>query len=92
MRDPQKYPLACRVIDMTDGCGSIMYGRTSGKRALYTCGRYMRTAGAECENTQIDAEALNRLVLSSLRQSASLGLQRTRLAELLKKRAAESAA
>jgi hypothetical protein len=90
-RDPQKYPLACRVIDMTDGCGSIMYGRTSGKRALYTCGRYMRTAGTECENNQVDAEALNRLVLSCLRQCAALGMQRTRLTELLKKRVAESA-
>jgi hypothetical protein len=77
---------------MTDGCGSVMYGRTSGKRALYTCGRYMRTAGAECENNQIDAEALNRLVLSCLRQCAASGMQRPRLTELLKKRAAESEA
>jgi hypothetical protein len=77
---------------MTDSCGSVMYGRTSGKRALYTCRRYMRTAGAECENNQIDAEALNRLVLSCLRQCAASGMQRSRLTELLKKRAAESAA
>jgi len=91
-KDPAKYPLACRVIDMTDGCGSVMYGRTSGKRALYTCGRYMRTAGAECENNQVDAEALHRLVLGWLRQCAALGMRRSRLADLLKERVAEAAA
>ncbi|HEV3302112.1 MAG TPA: recombinase family protein [Planctomycetaceae bacterium] len=91
-KDPSKYPLACRVIDMTDGCGSVMYGRTSGERALYTCGRYMRTAGAECENNQVDAEALHRLVLSWLRQYIALGMRRSRLVDLLKKRVAEAAA
>jgi hypothetical protein len=91
-RDQRKYPLACRVVDMTNGCGSIMYGRTSGKRALFTCGRYMRTAGAECENNQIDAEALNRLVLNFLRQFVALGRRRERLTELLMNRARDSAA
>ena len=91
-KDPAKYPFACRVIDMTDGCGSVMYGRTSGKRAMYTCGRYMRTAGAECENNQVDAEALHRMALSWLRQFAALGTRRNQIVDLLKKRAAEAAA
>jgi hypothetical protein len=90
-RIQQKYPLACCVIDMTDGCGSVMYGHTSGKRALYTCGRYMRTAGAECKNNQVDAEALHRLALSWLRQFAASGTRRSQIVELLKKRAAEAA-
>ncbi|HTQ40091.1 MAG TPA: recombinase family protein, partial [Pirellulales bacterium] len=66
--DPAKYPLACRVVDMTDGCGSIMYGHQSGQRRLYTCGRYMRTAGSECDNNSVDAEALLQLTLLTLKQ------------------------
>jgi hypothetical protein len=46
-KDPARYPLACRLVDLTDGCGSILYGRTNQGRAVYTCGRYMRTAGSE---------------------------------------------
>jgi hypothetical protein len=52
----------------------------------------MRTAGAECENNQVDAEALHRLVLGWLRQCAALGMRRSRLADLLKERVAEAAA
>ena len=66
MTDPAKYPLSCRVIDLTDGCGSVMYGRTSGKRALYTCGRYLKLGGTACSNNQVDAEALLRFTLSSM--------------------------
>jgi hypothetical protein len=31
-RDLAKYPLSCRLIDLTDQCNSTMYSRTSGKR------------------------------------------------------------
>lgn len=64
--DPAKYPLSCRVVDLTDGCGAIMYGRTSGKRPLYNCGRYMKYGAAACENNQVDAEALLRFTLETL--------------------------
>ena len=67
-KDPAKYPLAACVIDLTDGCGSIMYGITSGQRCLYKCGRYQRTAGAECHHNIVDAEALLRLTLRTLTQ------------------------
>ncbi len=86
--DSSKYPLACRVVDITDGCGSVMYGRTVGKRRVYSCGRYMRTAGAECDNNQVDAEALFRLTALTLRQQINqLGQQdqiRRQLEELAK--------
>lgn len=65
-KDPAKYPLASRVFDLTDGCGSIMYGITSGQRQLYKCGRYQRTAGAECHHNLVDAEALLRLTTRTL--------------------------
>lgn len=67
-KDPAKYPLASLVFDLTGGCGSIMYGITSGQRQLYKCGRYQRTAGAECHHNSVDAEALLRLTMCTLTQ------------------------
>jgi hypothetical protein len=67
-KDPARYPLATRVVDLTLGCGALMYGQTSGNRKLYTCGRYMRTCSAECENNSVDAEALLRFTVHTLQQ------------------------
>jgi DNA invertase Pin-like site-specific DNA recombinase len=53
-KDPAKYPLACIVFDLTDGCGSVMYGTTVGARIVYRCGRYMRTAGSQCRQNSAD--------------------------------------
>ena len=69
--DPSRYPLSCREVDLTDGCGSVMYGRTNHERAVYTCGRYMRTG--ECNSNQVDAEAALRLTLKTIRQIVILG-------------------
>ena len=63
VKDPSKYPLATKVVDMTDGCGWGLYARTNGKRRQYVCGRYMSTSGAECEHNSVDAEALLLAVL-----------------------------
>jgi hypothetical protein len=71
-KDPARYPLACRLVDLTDNCGSILYGRMTHSRAVYTCGRYMRTAGAECASNQVDAEAILRLTLKTLKQIVDL--------------------
>tara|TARA_R110001592_G_scaffold54352_1_gene166294 strand:- start:2051 stop:4084 length:2034 start_codon:yes stop_codon:yes gene_type:complete len=65
-RDPARYPLACRVIDLTEGCGSVMYARTSGKRRQYVCGRYMTSNGVECHHNNVDAEAMLRFTLGTL--------------------------
>ncbi len=64
--DPAKYPLACRVYDLTAGCGSLMYGRTSGKRRVFTCGRYMKSGGAVCDHNQVDAESLLKFTMAFL--------------------------
>lgn len=66
--DSGKYPLACRVFDQSCECGSVMYGKSNGKVPSYTCGRYMRTSGGECENNHVDGESLFRLTLSVLHQ------------------------
>ena len=65
-RDPARYPLSCRVIDLSNDCGSAMYGHSSGKRLVYTCGRYMATGGAECDNNTVDAEAIRQFTLDTL--------------------------
>jgi hypothetical protein len=84
-KDPAKYPLSGRVIDLSNGCGDLMYGVTQSGRPLYKCGRYMRTSGAECDNNAVDAEALLRHILGSLLNSVPLLFSRAELeAELLK--------
>jgi hypothetical protein len=86
-RDPARYPLAMKVFDLTDGCGHPMYALTSGNRALYKCGRYLKTAGAECEHNTIDAEAVLTFVVDQLGQQVDLlggrDALRRRLAKLV---------
>jgi hypothetical protein len=86
-KDPVRYPLSCRLYDMTDGCGSVLYGRTTQGRPVYTCGRYMKTSGAECASNQVDAEAVLRFTLRTLRQFAEREGNREKLREKLLERA-----
>ena len=81
--DSGKYPLACRVIDQSCECGSVMYGKSVGKIRTYTCGRYMRTSGSECENNHDDGESLFRLTLNTVHQIVSSKFGRAALAERL---------
>ena len=84
VRDVSRYPLSTRVVDMTDNCGAIMYCRTSGKRRLYLCGRYSRTGGAECENNTVDAEALLKMTLATIKQWLTKPGEREKLRQQLK--------
>ncbi len=86
-QDLSRYPLSTRVVDLTDGCGSIMYARTSGQRRMYTCGRYLRTCSAECENNSVDAEALLEFTVNSLQQLAMRAHERGGLRRRLEARA-----
>jgi hypothetical protein len=87
-RNPARYPLACRVFDLTQNCGSAMYGRTNGDRLVYVCGRYNHTAGSECAANTADAEALLRFSLRALRQAIQLDREdRQELHRLLKEMA-----
>ena len=84
-RDPGKYPLSCRVVDLTEHCGSRMYGVSSGDRRLYRCGRYQKGAG--CYNNQIDAEALLRFLLKTVSTIVDRHGGRGKLRKLLEARA-----
>ena len=63
-----KYPLSCRLFDLSDNCNSVLYGMTVGDRRVYRCGRYNRSGGAVCNNNQVDGEAMLRFVLQTLRR------------------------
>lgn len=89
-KDPARFPLACRIVDLSDGCGSIMYGYRHGGRPVYVCGSYMRTAGAECEHNLVDGEAVLRFTLLTLRQLVERAGNRERLRALLEKRARQA--
>lgn len=86
-KDRARYPLSCRLVDLTDGCGSILYGLTNGGRALYKCGRYMRTVGAECQSNSVDAEAMLRFTLRTIGHLVDRRGNRDRLRALLEERA-----
>ena len=64
-----------------------MYARTNQQRPVYTCGRYMRTSGAECASNQIDAEAMLRFLIKTLKQSLYLHGGRDQLRKMLIARA-----
>jgi hypothetical protein len=90
-KDPARYPLACRLVDLSDGCGAILYGRTNQGRAVYTCGRYMRTAASECSSNTVDGEAMLRFTLGTLRQLVDLHGSHERLRAKLLERARRDA-
>jgi DNA invertase Pin-like site-specific DNA recombinase len=87
-RDPARYPLSCRVIDLSDGCHSAMYGRAHGQRLIYACGKYMATGGAECENNTVDAEAMLKFTLDTLGELTDRLGSRDKLRQKLLERAA----
>lgn len=82
-RDPARYPLSSRIYDLTNGCGHPMYGLTSGKRRIYVCGRYLKTAGSQCAHNPADGEATLVFVLGLLRQRVLAGGQRAAIRERL---------
>lgn len=87
VKDPARYPLACRLVDLTDNCGSIMYARSRGKTPVYECGRYMRTEGAECNSNAVDGEAMLRFTLKTIRQLVDRQGNREKLLQKLRERA-----
>jgi hypothetical protein len=90
-KDPARYPLGCRLVDLTAGCGSVLYARTTHDRAVYSCGRYLRTSGAECASNQVDAEAMLRFTLKILTQLVDQHGRRDKLRQKLLERARREA-
>jgi len=87
VKDHARYPLACRLVDLTNNCGSIMYARSRGKTPVYECGRYMRTEGAECNSNTVDGDAMVRFTLKTIRQLVDRHGSREKLLQMFRERA-----
>ncbi len=90
IKDPSRYPLACRLVDMTKECGSFMYARTTHNRAVYTCGKYMMHGSTACSSNQIDAEAMLRFVVTTIKQIIDMNGSGEKLRRKLMERAQRS--
>ena len=63
---PDRYPLSTRIVDLTEGCGSVMHGRKSGERLTYLCGRHVNTDRTECHHNSVDADACAAMLIDVL--------------------------
>ena len=64
--DPDRYPLSTRVIDLTDGCGSVMHGIPIGDKLKYACGRYYNSGYTECNHNTVEAVPLATMLVDAL--------------------------
>ena len=87
--DPNKNLLACRIIDLHNGCGHPLYSKGVANSRCYACGRYMKTDGIECRHNKIDADEVEGLSLDAVRQLVLNQVGRHGLAEMLKEVANE---
>ncbi len=97
--DPGKYPLSTRVVDLTDGCGSVMYGVPHSKMKagneikshFYKCARHMKNQS--CNHNKVDGERLLEVALRALkhmlRQTGSRSALRDKLLEIATNRPSE---
>jgi hypothetical protein len=64
--NPERYPLSKRVIDLTEGCGSVMHGIPSGIKLKYVCGRYYNSSYTECNHNWVEATAVTTMLIDAL--------------------------
>jgi predicted site-specific integrase-resolvase len=64
--NPDRYPLSTRVIDLTEGCGSVMHGIPYGGKLKYVCGRYYNSGYTECSHNTVEAPAVTAMLIDAL--------------------------
>ncbi|NBP89058.1 MAG: hypothetical protein EBU59_11285 [Planctomycetia bacterium] len=64
--NPDRYPLATRVIDLTENCGSVMHGTPYGKKLKYVCGRYSNSGYTECHHNTVETRQLTSMLIKAL--------------------------
>jgi DNA invertase Pin-like site-specific DNA recombinase len=64
--NPDRYPLATRVIDLTENCGSVMHGTPYGKKLKYVCGRYTNSGYTECHHNTVETRQLTSMLIKAL--------------------------
>lgn len=85
--NPERYPLSTRVVDMTNGCGSVMHGITYGKEPKYVCGRYYNSGYTECSHNSVPASPLATMLVAALVELVSKAGGREAIRERLLQRA-----
>ncbi len=88
---PDRYPLSTRVIDLTEGCGSVMHGIPIGDRLKYVCGRYYNSGYTQCHHNTVEATPLATMLVDALVELVSKAGGRDAIRErLLTKARAEA--
>ena len=91
--NPDRYALATRVIDLTDGCGSVMHGIPQSGKLKYVCGRYYNSGYTECHHNAVEAAPLTTMLVAALLELVDKAGGREAIRErLLAKARAEAAA
>ncbi len=62
----ERCPLSTRVIDLTDGCGSVMHGIPAADKLKYACGRYYNSGYTECNHNWVEATAVTTMLIDAL--------------------------
>jgi hypothetical protein len=91
--NPDRYALSTRIIDLTDGCGSVMHGIPIGNTLKYACGRYYNSGYTECSHNTVEAAAITTMLIDALVELVSKAGGREAIRErLLTKARAEAEA
>ena len=89
--NPDRYPLSTRVVDLTEGCGSVMHGIPLGDRLKYVCGRYYNSGYTQCHHNTVEATPLATMLVDALVELVSKAGGRDAIRErLLTKARAEA--
>ena len=89
--NPDRYPLSTRVVDLTEGCGSVMHGIPLGDKLKYVCGRYYNSGYTECHHNTVEATPLATMLVDALVELVSKAGGRDAIRErLLTKARAEA--
>ena len=91
--NPDRYALATRVVDLTEGCGSVMHGIPQGEKLKYVCGRYYNSGYTECHHNSVEVNAVTTMLVDALLELVDKAGGREVIRErLLVKARAEAAA
>ncbi len=82
--DPSKNLLACRVMDLHNGCGHPMYPKGIADSRYYACGRYMKTNGKQCNHNKINADQLEEVSIAGVRQLVLNRMERSDFEKMIK--------
>jgi hypothetical protein len=90
--NPDRYPLATRVVDLTEGCGSVMHGTPYGKKLKYVCGRYSTSGYSECHHNTVEVPVVTAMLINALVETVDKAGGREAIRQQLLQKARKEAA